>query len=74
MSHNKKEAGNCATCRFFSYMLINVLVLLECKDERNCEWIVKQAEIHGRDVAAYCEAYKDTAPIKQCRQTCGMCE
>ena len=55
-------------------MLINVLVLLECKDERNCEWIVKQAEIHGRDVAAYCEAYKDTAPIKQCRQTCGMCE
>ncbi|XP_078365446.1 uncharacterized protein LOC144649745 isoform X3 [Oculina patagonica] len=47
---------------------------IECKDERNCEWIVKQAEIHGRDVADYCEAYKDTAPIKQCRKTCRMCK
>ena len=58
----------------FSDMLINALVLIECKDERNCEWIVKQAEIYGRHVADYCEAYKDTAPVKQCRQTCGMCE
>lgn len=35
---------------------------------------MKQAEKYGRDVADYCEAYKDTAPIKQCLKTCRMCK
>ncbi len=49
-------------------------VLPECKDERDCQWIVTESEKHGREVAEYCELYKDAASVKQCPRTCGFCK
>lgn len=46
----------------------------ECKDERDCSWIETELAKYGGSLADYCELYKDTAPIKQCRKTCKMCK
>ncbi|XP_020628701.1 uncharacterized protein LOC110065876 [Orbicella faveolata] len=46
----------------------------ECKDERNCSWIEMELAKYGGSLKEYCELYKDTAPIKQCRKTCKTCK
>lgn len=46
----------------------------ECKDERDCQWIVTETQKYGMELSEYCEIYKDAASVKQCRKTCGMCK